>query len=91
MGWWSNGNQKFIYHFSDGLQKGVSKEWFESGQLLREMHYANGQEEGSQKMWNEDGSIRANYVVKNGRRFGLIGLKNCKSVNDEEVFTAIQY
>jgi hypothetical protein len=28
-------------------------------------------------MWWENGLIRANYVVKNGRRYGLIGLKLC--------------
>ena len=35
-------------------------------------------------MWELDGGIRANYVVKNGHRYGLIGLKNCKSVENEE-------
>ena len=36
-----------------------------------------GYEEGSQKAWWQNGVIRANYVVKNGRRYGLIGLKLC--------------
>lgn len=91
LGWWPNGHEKFSYHFSNGLQEGESLEWFENGGIFRAMNYKAGQEEGSQKMWEEDGAIRANYVVKNGRRYGLIGLKNCKSVNDEEGFTAVQY
>lgn len=91
VGWWPNGNKKFSYHFIDGLQEGESLEWYVDGELFREMNYTKGKEEGSQKMWENDGSIRANYVVKNGRRYGLIGLKNCKSVNDEEGFTAVKY
>ncbi|GHE70529.1 toxin-antitoxin system YwqK family antitoxin [Roseivirga thermotolerans] len=92
LGWWPNGQQKFMYSFRDGIAEGISKEWSESGTLLRAMTYQKGKEDGPQKMWNEDGSIRANYVVKNGRRYGLIGLKNCKSVSNEiEGFTAIDY
>lgn len=91
LGWWPNGYDKFSYLFKDGLQEGESVERFEDGKLFRAMHYTKGKEDGSQKMWEADGSIRANYVVKHGRRYGLIGLKNCKSVNNEEGFTAVKY
>ena len=91
LGWWPNGNQKFSYQFRQGLLEGESLEWHENAEPFRQMHYSKGKEDGSQKMWDEDGGIRANYVVKNGRRYGLIGLKNCKSVNDEEGFTAVKY
>ena len=43
-------------------------------------HYIDGKEVGSQKLWQEDGRIKANYEVKNGERFGLIGLKKCDPV-----------
>ncbi len=76
-GYWENGNPKFEYHFEEGEHEGELKEWYQNGQSYRIFHYRKGYEEGSQKMWWENGVIRANYVVKNGRRFGLIGLKLC--------------
>lgn len=91
-GLWPNGNKKFEYYFEAGLHEGELKEWYETGEPFRFFHYKNGKEEGSQKMWQSDGIIRANYVVKEGHRYGLIGLKNCKSVTDEEgLFTAVTY
>lgn len=92
LGYWPNGNKKFEYHFENGLHVGELNEWYVTGQPYRSFNYEKGQENGSQKMWELDGTIRANYVVKDGHRYGLIGLKNCKSVTDEEgKFTAIAY
>lgn len=92
IGFWPDGEQKFAYDFESGIHVGELKEWYASGQPYRFFNYIEGQENGSQKMWGLDGTIRANYVVKNDHRYGLIGLKNCKSVTDEEgLFTAIAY
>ncbi len=85
---WPNGIPKFEYHFNDeGVYHGNFKEWYTNGQLAKEFHYVQGKEDGPQKMWRYDGKIRANYVVKNGERFGLIGLKKCYAVNtkNEEI------
>ena len=91
-GWWQNGALKFDITFKNGLTEGESLEWYEDGTPYKAFHYLNGQEIGSQKMWELDGRIRANYVVKNGHRYGLIGLKNCKSVENEEgTLTAVTY
>lgn len=91
-GWWQNGTLKFDISFENGLTQGESLEWYEDGTPYKAFHYLNGQETGSQKMWELDGGIRANYVVKNGHRYGLIGLKNCKSVENEEgKLTAVAY
>ncbi|MEO0553007.1 MAG: toxin-antitoxin system YwqK family antitoxin [Bacteroidota bacterium] len=91
-GWWANGNQKFDYYFVQGEHEGIQKEWFNKGNLFKQFTYRSGKEEGTQKMWEASGKIRANYVVKNGRRYGLIGLKNCKSVNNEKgIYTALIY
>ena len=91
-GWWPNGSMKFDISFENGLTEGESLEWYENGTPYKAFHYLNGQEVGSQKMWQLDGGIRANYVVKNGHRYGLIGLKNCKSVENEEgSLTALAY
>ena len=91
-GWWQNGNKKFEYNFENGLHEGDLFEWYENGSPLRSFQYKKGKELGTQKMWEINGKIRANYVVKNGHRYGLIGLKNCKSVSNEEgVFAHANY
>jgi hypothetical protein len=82
VGFWEDGTPKFEYHFIDGELQGVCNEWYQKGQPYKVMHYKNGYEEGSQKMWWENGVIRANYVVKQGRRYGLIGLKLCMTPKD---------
>lgn len=80
-GFWENGNNKFIYQFNNmGAYDGNIKEWYRSGEIMRDFNYVNGKENGSQKMWMQNGSIRANYEVVNGERFGLIGLKKCYQV-----------
>ena len=82
IGFWENGNPKFEFYFSNGEHQGIAKEWYKNGKPYRSFHYENGYEEGSQKMWWENGTIRANYVVKKGRRYGLIGLKLCMNQTD---------
>jgi antitoxin component YwqK of YwqJK toxin-antitoxin module len=82
IGYWENGQPQFEFYFEDGEHHGVAKEWYQNGQAYRTFHYEHGYEQGSQKMWWENGIIRANYVVKNGRRYGLIGLKLCMNPND---------
>ncbi|MBL4605878.1 MAG: hypothetical protein JKY02_09535 [Flavobacteriaceae bacterium] len=87
-GFWKNGALKFEYHYNEkGVYHGTFKEWYQNGQALKEFNYINGKENGSQKMWLMNGNIRANYVVKDGERFGLIGLKKCYTVNviDEKI------
>ena len=82
IGYWEKGNLKFEYHFINGEHDGLLNEWYQSGQRYKEFHYKKGYEEGSEKKWWENGTIRANYVVKNGRRYGLIGLKLCMNPVD---------
>ena len=82
LGFWENGQPQFEFYFEDGEHHGIAKEWYQNGQPYRTFHYEHGYEQGSQKMWWENGIIRANYVIKNGRRYGLIGLKLCMNPND---------
>lgn len=77
LGWYADGSIHFEYSFVDGVHEGVQHEWFPSGRLLREFNYVEGHEDGRQVMWNRDGTIRANYVIRDGRRYGLIGSKGC--------------
>ena len=79
-GWWPNGAPKFEYHFMNDEHNGEAKEWLINRRLFRIFRYNMGHEEGLQQMWWDNGTVRANYVVKNGREFGLIGRKLCKNV-----------
>ncbi len=82
IGWYKNNQKMFEFHFNDsGEYNGSVKEWYVNGILSSSFNYTNGIEEGSQQMWQPNGKIRANYVARNGERFGLIGLKKCYSVN----------
>jgi antitoxin component YwqK of YwqJK toxin-antitoxin module len=83
-GWWENGNKSFEYHFRKGFHEGNQKEWNESGTLAKDLNYKNGKEDGFQRLWRTDGKLMANYVAKNGRNYGLTGVKNCKSVWEDE-------
>ncbi|PDS21652.1 toxin-antitoxin system YwqK family antitoxin [Flavobacterium branchiophilum] len=80
--YWDNGNKRFEFVAKDDAYQGELKEWSFDGKLSHVGHFKEGQEEGSQKMWYDTGKIRANYVIKNGKRYGLLGTKNCKNVSD---------
>jgi len=80
--YWENGNKKLCYKFSNDEYEGTCCEWNRQGVLIKEMNYKKGYEEGSQKMFYDNGKVRSNYVIVDGRRFGLLGTKNCVNVSD---------
>ena len=80
--WWPNGKPQFAYHFEDGEYEGKYREWNEAGVLVNERTYKKGYEEGVQKQFYDDGRIRSNYVMIDGKRYGLLGTKNCVNVTD---------
>jgi len=80
---WENGHKRFEYIAVNDAYEGELKEWAENGQLFHLAHYKNGQEDGVQKMWHTNGKIRSNFVIIKGRRYGLLGTKNCKNVNEK--------
>lgn len=84
-GWWENGKPKYCYQFYNDEYQGEVQEWYFSGQLFKRFHYEKGQEEGSERLWFEDGSVRANYVIKKGKKYGLIGIKLCKNPYEKSV------
>jgi antitoxin component YwqK of YwqJK toxin-antitoxin module len=83
LSWWPNGKKQMVYHFKNNEYEGNCREWNNAGRLIIELNYKNGYEEGSQKMFYDNGKVRANYVIKNGRRFGLLGTKNCVNVSKD--------
>jgi antitoxin component YwqK of YwqJK toxin-antitoxin module len=80
--YWENGNKRFQFMAQNDAYEGELKEWDYSGTLFHLAHFINGQEAGEQKLWYDNGKIRANYVIINGKRYGLLGTKNCKNVSD---------
>ncbi|MGB4743807.1 MAG: toxin-antitoxin system YwqK family antitoxin [Flavobacteriaceae bacterium] len=80
--YFQNGIKKFEFIAKNDIYEGELKEWNIGGDLIHLSTYKNGQEDGTQKMWYDNGKIRANYVIKNGKRYGLLGTKNCINVSD---------
>ncbi len=80
--WWENGNKRLQYTFVNDEYAGNCREWNETGMLVKEMNYIKGHEEGIQRWWYDNGKIKANYVITDGRRYGLLGTKNCINVSD---------
>ncbi len=80
--YWENGKKKFEFVAKNDAYEGELKEWNISGNLIHLATFVNGQEEGTQKMWYDNGKIRANYVMRKGKRYGLLGTKNCVNVSD---------
>jgi antitoxin component YwqK of YwqJK toxin-antitoxin module len=83
-GRWSNSQPKFEYNFNNqGQYEGELLEWLESGIPFKVMNFEKGKEAGHQRIWDEKGNIKCNYTAINGDRFGLVNMKNCYSVDNE--------
>ncbi len=80
--YWENGKKKFEFTAVNDAYEGELREWNVKGDLIHLATFKNGQEEGPQKMWYDNGKIRANYVMRKGKRYGLLGTKNCVNVSD---------
>lgn len=81
-GWWPDGKEKIFFTAYNDKYDGEFKEWYSSGLLGKYFHYKNGQEDGSQRLWWDNGSVRANYVIREGKKYGLLGLKTCVNPYD---------
>lgn len=80
--WWPAGKRRLFYRFENGEYEGTCREWDENGTLVSEMNYKAGHEDGPQKQWYSNGRLKVNYVIQDGRRYGLMGTKNCVNVTD---------
>ncbi len=83
--WWPDGKPKMYFEADGDEYSGEFKEWYSSGLLAKYFHYVKGREEGSQKLWWDNGTVRANYVIRNGKKYGLIGLTICENPYDSIV------
>ena len=82
IGYWEDGSLAFEYNLKDDEYNGSLKEWNRKGQIIKSFNYVNGYENGSQKLWFNNGEVKSNYVIKNNRRYGPLGTKNCINVSD---------
>jgi hypothetical protein len=80
--WWPDGRPKMNYTALNNEYEGEFREWNSAGLLIKKFHYSQGLESGRQQLWWDNGTVRANYEVRNGRTYGLIGLKLCVNPND---------
>lgn len=78
-GWWPSGARKFECRYAKGLAVGTCREWYESGRLATVRRYVNGVERGLQEGWGRRGEVQFSYVVRDGRRYGLLGAINCRT------------
>lgn len=84
-GWWENKKIKFEYFIENDVPIKMHREWYPNGQLYSLSNYnIKGQPEGTQQMWFETGQIKANYVIKDGRRFGFLGAKGCMGEGEKK-------
>ena len=84
--YFENGQMKFEFIAENDRYEGELREWNSDGRLIHLATFENGQEAGAQKMWYDNGKVRANYVIIKGKRYGLLGTKNCRNVSDS-IFT----
>lgn len=82
-GWWENGSLRFEYHFSKGLYNGNYKEWYSSGAAYKHVHYTNGADEWG-KGWRENGKLFMNYMVREGRRYGIVNSNLCYTLKNQK-------
>lgn len=83
-GWWNNGQLKFKYQFVDGGFHGKQFGYHRDGESSELRNYEMGKEVGKQTAWSPKGKLVFNYVIKNNKRYGFIGRKNCTSVYEEK-------
>lgn len=87
-GWYESGAPMLRYHYRNGESEGLQQVWYPSGQIFTSFHHLAGHEIGQQQMWNADGSIRSNYVIRDGRRYGLLGAMGCTGKRDSSSVTS---
>lgn len=83
LGYYANGAKNFVFQFINGEYNGVNKVWTKKGTLIELGSFKKGYELGAQKTWYLNGKIKSNYIIKNNRRYGLLGTKNCVNISKD--------
>ena len=83
LGYYRGGAKNFVFQFNNGEYDGTNRIWTKKGLLIEEGNFRRGYEFGVQKTWYLNGKIKSNYIIKNNRRYGLLGTKNCINVSKD--------
>lgn len=81
VGFWPGGVPQFRFRYVDDLFEGEQASYYKNGMPLELRHYHAGQEVGRQQIWAASGELSSNYIVKEGRRYGLVGSVDCVTVH----------
>lgn len=74
---WPNGNLRRAFDLRDGVRDGEYKTFTVDGKPYELKHFSRGHEDGLQQAWDDRGQLYLNYVVKDGRRYGMVNAKPC--------------
>jgi antitoxin component YwqK of YwqJK toxin-antitoxin module len=58
--------------FQDGQRHGVSRHWYENGQLQHESSCRNGCTHGVSRLWYRNGQLESEYVYVDGKYLGTL-------------------
>ena len=67
-----NGDTAFVKPCYEGLEEGISKQWYENKQLAEERFYIAGKKEGVHKGWWPDGKLKFSYEFNDGEFNGTV-------------------
>lgn len=74
---WPNGKLRRAFGLSEGVRDGEYRTFTIDGKPYELKHFSRGREDGLQQAWDDRGELYLNYVVKNGRRYGMVNAKPC--------------
>ncbi|TGL65780.1 toxin-antitoxin system YwqK family antitoxin [Leptospira sarikeiensis] len=90
LGWFVDGKKRFHNEYLDGQFHGSQWEWRNSGSLYSYSKFDHGKVIGK-KMWRENGQIYMNFVIHQGRAYGMTGGKLCSQVRGDQDGNTIQF
>ena len=61
---------KYEGNFKDGKAEGLSRWWYENGQLESEINNLNGKLDGLSRTWHENGQLATEVNIKNDKPVG---------------------
>jgi len=82
-GWHFEGNLSFEYFCKEGIRIGEYKEYYPNGNLQIAAQYNFGKEI-KKKILDINGKVIANYTLKDGRYYGLLGSSNCMTILEDK-------
>ena len=82
-GFWPDGKPQFVYRYEKDLFAGEQVAYYRNGARAELRHYRDGREEGQQTQWDGEGRVQANYVFRDGKRYGIVGRFDCVTVHED--------